>query len=157
MESVKNLAVTVVLGLIVLAGLDIVFNGGQTLAVLMPERTAPSASSRQAVLTTGHNEDDMVLQNYSVMPTRPGSIVIDTSQPATVVFVEPQIVTATPSPLPLVVTNTPTAPVTDFGATATAFFAPTATVNGSDSLGHDAVCHGGRSCPRATATPAVGR
>ena len=88
MQQAKNIFLTLLIGVIALAGLDIVFNGGQTIAALMPERTAVSP--------------DTNLTN--MLDPR---VVIDTSQPATVTFSQPpQVVTATP-PAPVVVLEPP--------------------------------------------------
>lgn len=91
MQQAKNIFLTLLIGVIALAGLDIVFNGGQTIAALMPERTAVSP--------------DTNLTN--MLDPR---VVIDTSQPATVTFSQPpQVVTATP-PAPVVVLEPPVTP-----------------------------------------------
>jgi hypothetical protein len=93
MQQAKNIFLTLLIGVIALAGLDIVFNGGQTIAALVPERTAVSP--------------DTNLTN--MLDPR---VVIDTSQPATVTFSQPpQVVTATP-PAPVVVLEPPTATAT---------------------------------------------
>lgn len=88
MNQAKSVFLTLLIGVIALAGLDIVFNGGQTIAALVPERTAVSP--------------DTNLTN--MLDPR---VVIDTSQPATVTFSQPpQVVTATP-PAPVVVLEPP--------------------------------------------------
>ncbi len=93
MNQAKSVFLTILIGVIALAGLDIVFNGGQTIAALVPERTAVSP--------------DTNLTN--MLDPR---VVIDTSQPATVVFSQPpQVVTATPDApsAPVVVLESPAA------------------------------------------------
>ena len=98
MQQAKNIFLTLLIGVIALAGLDIVFNQGQTIAALVPDRTAVSAPS----ILDGQN-----LVNQAIDPR---SITIDTSAPATVVFSQPpQIVTATPPAPPVVVLESPTA------------------------------------------------
>lgn len=93
MNQAKSVFLTLLIGVIALASLDIVFNGGQTIAALVPERTAVSP--------------DTNLTN--MLDPR---VVIDTSQPATVTFSQPpQVVTATP-PAPVVVLEPPTATAT---------------------------------------------
>ncbi len=92
MQQAKNIFLTLLIGVIALAGLDIVFNGGQTIAALMPD----TAVSPDTNLT-------------NMLDPR---VVIDTSQPATVVFSQPpQIVTATPDApsAPVVVLESPAA------------------------------------------------
>lgn len=92
MNQVKSVFLTLLIGVIALAGLDIVFNGGQTIAALMPD----TAVSPDTNLT-------------NMLDPR---VVIDTSQPATVTFSQPpQVVTATP-PAPVVVLEPPTATAT---------------------------------------------
>jgi hypothetical protein len=99
MNQVKNVFLTLLIGVIALAALDIMFNQGQTIAALVPDRTAVS------VPLDGQN-----LVNQVTDPR----IVIDTSAPATVVFSQPpqpQIVTATPGApsAPVVVLESPAA------------------------------------------------
>ena len=90
MNQVKSVFLTLLIGVIALAGLDIVFNGGQTIAALMPD----TAVSPDTNLT-------------NMLDPR---VVIDTSQPATVTFSQPpQVVTATP-PAPVVVLEPPVTP-----------------------------------------------
>lgn len=94
MNQPKSVFLTLLLGVIALAGLDIVFNQGQTIATLMPDRTAVSLPQL----------DTQNLVNQVPDPR----IVLDTSAPATVVFSQPpQIVTATPG-APVVVLESPT-------------------------------------------------
>ena len=92
MQQAKNIFLTLLIGLIALAGLDIVFNQGQTIAALVPDRTAVSAPS---IL------DSQNLVNQAIDPR----VILDTSAPATVTFQQTQIVTATP-PTPPVATPT---------------------------------------------------
>lgn len=96
MNQPKSVFLTLLIGVIVLAGLDIVFNQGGTIAALMPDRTAVSTP---------------YLDNQNLVNSVPDPrIVLDTSQPATVVFgqpPQPQIVTATPG-APVVVLESPT-------------------------------------------------
>lgn len=97
MNQAKSVFLTLLVGLLVLAGLDIVFNQGQTIAALAPDRTAVSLPQL----------DTQNLVN-SVPDPR---IVLDTSAPATVIFSQPpQIVTATPGAdgAPVVVLESPT-------------------------------------------------
>ena len=95
MQQAKNIFLTLLIGVIALAGLDIVFNQGQTIAALMPDRTAVS------IPLDGQN-----LVNQVPDPR----VVIDTSAPATVIFSQPpQIVTATPPAPPVVVLESPAA------------------------------------------------
>ena len=90
MQQAKNIILTLLIGVIALAGLDIVFNGGQTIAGLVPD----TAVSPDTNLT-------------NMLDPR---VVIDTSQPATVTFSQPpQVVTATP-PAPVVVLEPPVTP-----------------------------------------------
>lgn len=101
MNQAKSVLLTLLIGVIALAALDIVFNGGQTIAAMMPDRTAVSIP---------HLDN----QNLVNSVPDPRSITIDTSQPATVVFSQPpqpQIVTATPGApsAPVVVLESPTA------------------------------------------------
>lgn len=101
MQQAKNIFLTLLIGVIALAGLDIVFNGGQTIAALVPDRTAVSAPS--------------ILDSQNLVNQVPDPrVVIDTSAPATVVFSQPpqpQIVTATPGApsAPVLVPESPTA------------------------------------------------
>ena len=98
MQQAKNIFLTLLIGVIALAGLDIVFNGGQTIAALVPDRTAVSASS---IL------DSQNLVNQAIDPR----VILDTSAPATVTFSQPpqpQIVSATPPAPPVVVLESPT-------------------------------------------------
>ena len=84
MQQAKNIFLTLLIGVIALAGLDIVFNGGQTIAALVPD-TAVSPLDNQNLTNT----------------------VIDTSQPATVIHSNPLTVTAVPQEM-AVPTATPT-------------------------------------------------
>jgi hypothetical protein len=83
MNQAKSVFLTLLIGLIALAALDIVFNGGQTIAALMPD--------------TAVSPDNPNLTNT----------VIDTSQPATVIRSNPLTVTAAPQET-AVPTATPT-------------------------------------------------
>lgn len=98
MNQSKSVFLTLVIGLIVLAGLDIVFNQGQTIAALMPDRTAVSIPQL----------DTQNLVNQVPDPR----IILDTSAPPTVIISNPQIVTATPGAPPV-----PTAIPTQFPTT----------------------------------------
>lgn len=95
MNQTKSVFLTLLIGIIVLAGLDIVFNQGRTLAAMMPDRTAVAVP---------------YLDNQNLVNQVPDPrIILDTSAPATVVFNQPpQIVTATPG-APVVVLEPPTA------------------------------------------------
>jgi len=96
MQQAKNIFLTLLIGLIALAGLDIVFNQGQTIAALVPDRTAVSAPS--------------ILDGQNLVNSVPDPrVVIDTSAPPTVVFTQPQFMTATPPAPPVVVLESPTA------------------------------------------------
>lgn len=95
MQQAKNIFLTLLIGVIALAGLDIVFNGGQTIAALVPDRTAVSVPYL----------DNQNLVNQVTDPR----VVIDTSAPATVVFTQPQFMTATPPAPPVVVLESPAA------------------------------------------------
>lgn len=96
MQQAKNIFLTLLIGLIALAGLDIVFNQGQTIAALVPDRTAVSAPS--------------ILDGQNLVNSVPDPrVVIDTSAPATVVFTQPQFMTATPPAPPVVVLESPAA------------------------------------------------
>lgn len=87
MNQAKSVFLTLLIGLIALAALDIVFNQGQTLAAAMPRRSAVVP----------------YLDNLTNSVPDPRNIVIDTSAPPTVVFTQPQFVTATPPAPPVVV------------------------------------------------------
>ncbi len=95
MNQARSVFLTLLIGLITLAALDIVFNQGQTLASMLHDRTAvvPYLDS----------------QNLVNSVPDPRSVVIDTSAPPTVVFTQPQFVTATPPAPPVVVLESPTA------------------------------------------------
>ena len=96
MQHAQNIFLTLLIGLIALAGLDIVFNQGQTIAALVPDRTAVSAPS--------------ILDGQNLVNSVPDPrVVIDTSAPPTVVFTQPQFMTATPPAPPVVVLESPTA------------------------------------------------
>lgn len=119
MNQAKSVFLTLLVGLLVLAGLDIVFNQGQTIAALVPDRTAVSLPQL----------DTQNLVNQVPDPR----IVLDTSAPATVVHSNPQIVTATPGAPAVVLESLDTSP------TPTAEFAPTPEF----SPGFLAACAGG--------------
>lgn len=120
MNQAKSVFLTLLVGLLVLAGLDIVFNQGQTIAALAPDRTAVSVP---------HLDNQNLLNSVP----NPGGIVIDTSAPATIVRNNPQIVTATPGAPAVVLESLDTPP------TPTAEFAPTPEF----SPGFLAACAGG--------------
>lgn len=120
MNQGKSVLLTLLVGIIVLIGLDIVFNGGQTIAALIPDRTAVAVP---------------YLDNQNLVNQVPDPrVVIDTSAPATAVFSQPpQIVTATPGAPAVVLESLDTPP------TPTAEFAPTPEF----SPGFLAACAGG--------------
>lgn len=139
MNQAKGVFLTLLVGIIVLAGLDIVFNQGQTIAALMPDRTAVVAPY----------PDSQNLVNSVPIPRPDNNIVIDTSAPPTVIFTQPTFVA--PTAVPPTATAIPVATQDD---TPEMILIPLPT---PELPTNPPGCRGGRSCPRATATPAPGR
>ncbi len=144
----NNPLVTVLLVILALIVADLFLNDGRALA---------SITSKGNDAITVQTLDRQPLQNMVQQPI----VVTATPPPQIVVTATPEPPTAQPAGA------TPTTPPTNFGATATAFFAPTEQPTESHNPALIAVplatpdqpmgCQGGRSCPRPTATAAPGR
>lgn len=144
----NNSLATVLLVILALVAADLFLNNGRALASI----TSKGNDTLTVQTLDRQSLQNMVQQPIVVTATTPPQIVVTaTSEPPTV---QPAV-------------TTPTAPPTDFGATATAFFAPTEQPPDSPNPALIAVplatpdqpmgCQGGRSCPRPTATAATGR